>query len=190
MGVDIPSTACSNMAKKWLKIQKLGHTGTLDSYAEGVLLLAIGRSTKLIPVIVWQGFINVVSLNIQILSFYVSIWNAFPKYRFWDTCINRLFSSSFEETGSRVKYLNIQQPNITDDEGVISFERVQIDSIELLEYLPGVFPEVTIEVHCHSGTYIRSLCRDVAKELGTSGVVTKLIRTESNGQSLDVSCSL
>ena len=67
---------------------------------------------------------------------------------------------------------------------------VQIDSIELLEYLPGVFPEVTIEVHCHSGTYIRSLCRDVAKELGTSGVVTKLIRTESNGQSLDVSCSL
>ena len=139
MGVDIPSTACSNMAKKWLKIQKLGHTGTLDSYAEGVLLLAIGRSTKLIPVIVWQGFINVVSLNIQILSFYVSIWNAFPKYRFWDV---ETFSDLYQSTlffllrRNRFKsvyrssldfitrkYLNIQQPNITDDEGVISFER-------------------------------------------------------------------
>ena len=67
---------------------------------------------------------------------------------------------------------------------------VHIDSIELLEYLSGVFPEATIQVRCHSGTYIRSLCRDVARELGTSGVVTQLIRTESNGLSLETTCSL
>ena len=47
------STACSNITKKCLEIKKIGHTGTLDSYAEGVLLLAIGRSTKLIPVLLW-----------------------------------------------------------------------------------------------------------------------------------------
>ena len=50
---DMMSTACSNIAKKCLGIKKIGHTGTLDSYAEGVLLLAIGRSTKLIPVLLW-----------------------------------------------------------------------------------------------------------------------------------------
>lgn len=52
-GADMMSTACSNITKKCLEIKKIGHTGTLDSYAEGVLLLAIGRSTKLIPVLLW-----------------------------------------------------------------------------------------------------------------------------------------
>lgn len=70
------------------------------------------------------------------------------------------------------------------------YKVVQIDSIKLLEYLPGVFPEVTVEIHCHSGTYVRSLCQDVARELGTSGIVTQLIRTECNGVTLDLSQSL
>lgn len=43
------SNTCINIAKKCLNLPKIGHSGTLDSYAEGVLLLAIGQSTKLLP---------------------------------------------------------------------------------------------------------------------------------------------
>ena len=49
---------------------------------------------------------------------------------------------------------------------VVSKSRpVRIDSIDLLNYTPAVFPEVTLRIHCGSGTYIRSLCRDLAHSL-------------------------
>ena len=69
-------------------------------------------------------------------------------------------------------------------------KRVHIDSIEIQSFTPSLFPEVTVRVRCRSGTYIRSLCRDVAASMGVSGVVTSLIRTECNGVSMDACHSL
>ena len=69
-------------------------------------------------------------------------------------------------------------------------KRIHIDSIEIQSFSPSLFPEVTIRVRCRSGTYIRSLCRDVAASMGVRGVVTSLIRTECNGISMDSSHSL
>lgn len=49
---------------------------------------------------------------------------------------------------------------------VVSKSRlVRIDSIDLLDYTPAVFPEVTLRIRCGSGTYVRSLCRDLAHSL-------------------------
>ena len=48
--LDALSSFCANAVKKSLCVSKIGHSGILDSYAEGVLFLAIGRSTRLIPV--------------------------------------------------------------------------------------------------------------------------------------------
>lgn len=48
--LDALSSFCANAVKKSIGASKIGHSGILDSYAEGVLLLAIGRSTRLIPV--------------------------------------------------------------------------------------------------------------------------------------------
>ena len=67
---------------------------------------------------------------------------------------------------------------------------VEIYSITLEEFIPGLFPKVTLDIACRSGTYVRSLCRDVAKMLNTNGVVTSLIRTECNGMNIEDSCSL
>ena len=69
-------------------------------------------------------------------------------------------------------------------------KRVHIDSIAIQSFSPSLFPEVTVRVRCRSGTYIRSLCRDVATSMGVHGVVTSLIRTECNGVSIDTSHSL
>ena len=60
-------------------------------------------------------------------------------------------------------------------------KKVTINSISIHDFLPGVFPTVTVDIQCRTGTYVRSLCRDVAKSLNTHGVVTSLIRTECNG---------
>lgn len=69
-------------------------------------------------------------------------------------------------------------------------KRVHIDSIEIQSFAPSLFPEVTVRVRCRSGTYIRSLCRDVASSMGIRGVVTSLIRMECNGVSMNSSHSL
>lgn len=45
-----------NAVKKSLSVSKIGHSGILDSYAEGVLLLAIGKSTRLLPVSFLRSF--------------------------------------------------------------------------------------------------------------------------------------
>lgn len=60
-------------------------------------------------------------------------------------------------------------------------KKVTIHSISIHDFLPGVFPTVTVDIQCRTGTYVRSLCRDVASSLNTHGVVTSLIRTECNG---------
>lgn len=60
-------------------------------------------------------------------------------------------------------------------------KKVIINSIFIQEFLPGIFPTVIVDIQCRTGTYVRSLCRDVASSLNTHGVVTKLIRTECNG---------
>ena len=56
--IDALSSFCANAVKKSLSVSKIGHSGILDSYAEGVLLLAIGKSTRLLPVFFWWSFEN------------------------------------------------------------------------------------------------------------------------------------
>lgn len=54
--IDALSSYCANAVKKSLSVSKIGHSGILDSYAEGVLLLAIGKSTHLLPVSFLRSF--------------------------------------------------------------------------------------------------------------------------------------
>ena len=54
--IDALSSYCVNAVKKSLSVSKIGHSGILDSYAEGVLLLAIGKSTRLLPVSFLRSF--------------------------------------------------------------------------------------------------------------------------------------
>ena len=54
--IDALSSYCANAVKKSLSVSKIGHSGILDSYAEGVLLLAIGKSTRLLPVSFLRSF--------------------------------------------------------------------------------------------------------------------------------------
>ena len=53
--IDALSSYCANAVKS-LSVSKIGHSGILDSYAEGVLLLAIGKSTRLLPVSFLRSF--------------------------------------------------------------------------------------------------------------------------------------
>jgi tRNA pseudouridine55 synthase len=67
---------------------------------------------------------------------------------------------------------------------------VQIDAIEILNWTPGDFPEVELQITCGGGTYIRSIARDLGEKLGTKGVLAFLERNASCGLQLADSITL
>jgi tRNA pseudouridine55 synthase len=62
--------------------------------------------------------------------------------------------------------------------------------IEILDWRPGDFPELDVEIACSSGTYIRAIARDLGAALQTGGTLAGLIRTQSSGFCLVDSLSL
>ncbi len=68
--------------------------------------------------------------------------------------------------------------------------QVKIDQITILGWLEGEFPQIELDIHCGSGTYIRSLARDLGKVLAVGGTLASLTRTESCGFQLADSINL
>jgi tRNA pseudouridine55 synthase len=78
----------------------------------------------------------------------------------------------------------------TDETVAIPTREVQIDSIDILNWADGDFPEVEVQIACGGGTYIRSIARDLGARLGTRGVLVFLERNASCGLRLADSITL
>lgn len=166
--------------------KKIGHTGTLDPDAEGVLPVCLGKATKVCDLLTdkEKEYEAVLLLGIQtdtqdisgtilnqcqdipkeeavrkvIASFQGDIMQVPPMY------------SALKVNGQ--KLCNLARQGIT----VERQERpVRIFEIEILEMN---LPEVRMRVHCSKGTYIRTLCEDIGNALGCYGTMKSLLRTK------------
>ena len=173
--------------KSKFKIKKIGHGGTLDPMAEGILPVAIGKATKLIP------FIN----------------NGAKKYIFtvkWgeqtttDDAQGEIIESSellpnkeqIKERLFEFKGKIKQKPPLVSAnkiEGIAAyklfrekkpfktkFKEVYVKNIKLLESINNKYSQ--FEIECGKGFYIRSFARDLARSLGTFAHITFLKRTK------------
>lgn len=168
------------------KIRKVGHAGTLDPLATGVLLVCLGTATKKIEYLMgqtkeYEAEINLsaftetddaegepIAQNIQsipsldeintaLTSFIGSIQQIPPKY------------SALKINGQRA-----YQKAARGDQFEMQPRTINIYGIQILSF---EWPFLTIKVHCGKGTYIRSLARDIGIKLNTGGYLTKLTRT-------------
>ncbi len=173
--------------RRLLGIKKIGHAGTLDPLATGVLPLALGEACKLIPYVIgasktydftlrWgtatttedaEGRISETSdfipskkevLNV-IPSFLGNIQQVPPKY------------SALKVDGKRAYELARQ-----DKDFILASRPVHIHSLKLLKHDKNK-KESSFEVICSKGTYVRSLARDIAKKSSSCGHVVTLKRT-------------
>ena len=173
--------------KSKFKIKKIGHGGTLDPMAEGILPVAIGKATKLIP------FIN----------------NGAKKYIFtvkWgeqtttDDAQGEIIESSellpnkeqIKERLFEFKGKIKQKPPLVSAnkiEGIAAyklfrekkpfktkFKEVYVKNIKLLESINNKYSQ--FEIECGKGFYVRSFARDLARSLGTFAHITFLKRTK------------
>lgn len=179
-------------------IKKVGHAGTLDPLATGVLLVCLGSATKKI-----QDFMDMrkkyracVDLSAFSLTddgegpFEQIATQAAPKDHLIDTLnsfvgtimqVPPMFSAI--SVGGKRAYAQARKGKPIE----LAARPVVIDTIELKNYS---WPQFSIHVTCGKGTYIRSLARDVGKKLGTGGYLCALERTSIGRYSIEESHGL
>lgn len=173
------------------KRTRIGHLGTLDPMATGVLPIAIGQATRIIPYVeggdkeyiasmtlggvsdtqdAWGEITYNQPVNISreqleavIPSFQGKIWQEPPMY------------SAVHHQGVRLYELARQGQTVERKKRCI-----EIKTLELLQFNDRVSqPIADLKVVCSPGTYIRTLCHDIGQQLGTGAFLSALTRTRS-----------
>jgi tRNA pseudouridine55 synthase len=182
----ISSFACLSRVRRKLGLKKVGFLGTLDPLAEGVLVLLIGRATKMADKL-HEGrktyrsrflfgvetesldLAGAIIKNSDIIPTRAEIEKALPEMT-GDIEIEVPKYSAVHIGGRRAYDLARAGVDFTPPKRVVGVSR-----FELLEQVGD--REFFFEIECASGTYIRSLAKTLAERLGTIAVAAKIIRT-------------
>lgn len=179
-----------NILRKALNTKKIGHTGTLDPNATGVLPILIGKATKISKYLIehnktyiatislgektdtgdGQGNIIEKDLNFQNISC-KQIGDVLKTFIGKQKQIPPIYSA-IKINGKKAYEYARKGQTVELEPRDIEIYRIDLIKIEN--------NEITFEVSCSKGTYIRTLCEDIAKKLGTIGYMKELTRTSVN----------
>lgn len=174
-----------------LHMKRLGHGGTLDPMAEGVLPVFVGKATKACDIIPDRkkeysaGFKLGISTDTQDITGKVLAEDP------TEVTVEKLMSTAQTFVGdimqvppmySAVKVNGKKLYELAREGKVVEREPrpIRVKSIEITEYDEGK-REGTMYVRCEKGTYIRTIIHDIGEKLGMGGVMTTLVRTYSGG---------
>ena len=179
-------------------IRKLGHTGTLDPNATGVLPVCLGKATKLIEYMDSASKTYVAGVRFGMATDTQDIWGD-PVPVFEDGRQPGPVPSGFEEVSEALSafFGEIEQvpPSYSavfvngrraydiarsGEKPQLSARKVTVYSIELLDYDPSA-AEGRFRIVCGRGTYVRSICSDLGKKLGCGACMSSLVRTKACG---------
>ena len=185
-----------------LKIKKIGHTGTLDPDAVGVLPVCIGKGTKLCDLITdWSKTYEAVMLlgtttdtldtSGTILSRSEVRVSEMDVLRACNEFVGKYeqippMYSALKHNGQKLYELARKGIVIERKPRIVNINSLRVNDINLADSQKTV----TITVDCSKGTYIRSLCDDIGKKLGCGACMMKLTRTRVGDFQLDDTLTL
>ncbi len=197
--VGITSAGVVSIVKKSLNEKKVGHAGTLDPFAEGVLICCVNQATKLADFLLHGTKKYIAELKLgeetdtQDLTGTV-ISTAEPENFSIETVqkVFKAFEGSLEQLPpvySALKHKGVPLYKLARSGNPVQKppRRVEIYSLTILDI---ALPLIRFEVSCSAGTYIRTLGADIGKMLGCGGHLNALKRTASSGWTLDQAVSL
>ncbi|MDK2984953.1 MAG: tRNA pseudouridine55 synthase [Clostridia bacterium] len=178
-----------NFVRKEFKIKKVGHGGTLDPGAAGVLVIGVGKATRLLEYAVGlqkkyraeitfgistssgdsfgeivkkekDVFVTEKDLNAVLEKFTGEIFQIPP------------MTSAIKSKGKKLYELARKGIEIERKP-----RKVKISSLKLVRFIDGDKPKAFLDIACSKGTYIRSLCHDVGAQLGCGAHMSFLVRT-------------
>ena len=179
------SFASLSAVKKALGTRKVGHTGTLDSFADGLLVVLTGRLTRLVPHITAfdKKYLALIEFGeetdtLDPTGTPVKTGGRIPSREEVESVLLE-FIGEIEQTPPIFSAVHIGGRRASDlarsgKTAEIPSRRVRIFSLSLVDFRENL---ALISVHCSKGTYIRSLARDVALRLGTLAHLRALRRT-------------
>lgn len=177
-----------------LKKLKVGHAGTLDPLATGVMMVCTGKATKLIEQLQahTKEYVAEIALGATTPSFDLEteIDATYPTSHITRELTEetlKQFIGAIEQVPPAFSACKVNGERAykiarRGDEVEIKAKLLVIDEIELLSFSPE---SITIRVVCSKGTYIRALARDIGKALGSGGHLTALRRTRIGDISID-----
>lgn len=176
-----------HLSRKYgIKRFKVGHAGTLDPLATGVLLLCTGKATKRIEELQshTKEYIAEITLGATTPSFDMEhpVDATYPYEHITKEMVEDVlqqFTGDIEQRPPLFSACKVEGKRAYDlarkgSDMQLEPKKIRIDSIELLEY---DLPRIKIRVTCGKGTYIRSLARDIGQALQSGGYLSDLIRT-------------
>jgi tRNA pseudouridine55 synthase len=174
--------------KRKLNTGRVGHTGTLDKFAEGLLVVLAGRMTRLCPfaTAMDKEYVAVVTFGRTTATLdpegEVTAEGRIPDRREIEEALPGFIGAISQVPPSysaiHVNGRRASEAARSGDTVTLAPRTVTIESLVLLDYNP---PRATLRVSCSKGTYIRSLARDIAGSLGTFAFVSGLRRTRVGG---------
>jgi tRNA pseudouridine55 synthase len=185
----ISSAKVVAIVKKALSAKKVGHTGTLDPLATGVLICCINKATKLAKFFL-QGekkYTALVQLGIETdtQDLTGNITSKSDKVQFSDKKIRSVFKSfegkieQLPPVFSALKHNGVPLYKLARKGKPVQKPSRSV-FISYIDILDINLPFVRFEVLCSSGTYIRTLCSNIGTSLGCGGHLRELRRTESS----------
>jgi len=177
-GIDLPRKGPGKL--------RIGHAGTLDPLATGLLLICLGKATKLVEQLMGQGKVYQAVIDLSAFTTTddmegerdpIAVEQP-PDLAAIEQALSRFCGvidqkpppySAVHVNGQRA-YKLARSGQIVD----MPVKQVRIDSIDVLAYS---WPQLTVRIACGRGTYIRSIARDLGVMLGTGGHLASLRRT-------------
>lgn len=182
----ITSRDVVNEISKIYKIKKIGHTGTLDPLATGVLVLCIGNATKLVEILTCNDKEYIATVKLGLLTDTLDIEGKVIEERKDTLDKNKLVDVLNSFVGEYEQEVPIYSAVKINGKKLYEYARenisvklpkrlVNIKKIELLECNNDYYK---FKVNVSKGTYIRSLIKDINDKLGIIGVMSDLVRTK------------
>ena len=183
---------CVAQVRRLFHTKKVGHAGTLDPAATGVLPIAIGRATRLLQFLpTGKRYQAIVRFGVTTATDDLEgdrltqkacpdltldqIQVVLPQFQGTIQQVPPAFSA-IQVDGKRL-YDLARAGQVVD----VPMRQVEVSQIEVLDWRSGEFPELDIDITCGGGTYIRAIARDLGYVLGTGATLAGLIRTYSSG---------
>lgn len=170
--------------KKALGTGRVGHTGTLDSFAEGLLVVLVGKMTRLVPyitatekryqaVVAFGSETDTLEPSGQIIA-----TASLPSRQQVESVLDR-FRGTISQVPPLYSAIHVDGQRASDlarsgQQAQLPSREITVHSLELIDF-DGQYG--LLEVTCSKGTYIRSLARDIAQAAGSRGHLVALRRT-------------
>lgn len=173
---------------------KVGHAGTLDPLASGVLLVCVGRATKRVDELQAQEKEYVTEIVLGASTPSHDMEHEVDKTYPYEHITREMVEKALADlSGERLQTPPIYSAKKVEGQRAYDYARegtevelrqalINIYQMELLEF---DLPRVKLRIRCSKGTYIRSIARELGEALGSGGYLSSLRRTRSGGYSAD-----